>query len=63
MFMSTVTVLDVFSAWVTIKYHALEMCVLLQVSFATTLLNIFKIDQKRVIAKIKRVPVFLKHSV
>jgi len=38
-----------------------EMCVLLQISFAAILPNIFKIGQQhRVIANIKRVPVTCK---
>jgi len=68
MFKSTVAVLGVFSAWVTIKYHAsimkfeifkFEMCVLLQISFAAILPNIFKIGKNtQSNRKNKRVPVF-----
>ena len=65
MFMSTVVLLDVFSAWITITYHARiniksEMCFCLKF-FATILPNIFKIGQQhtsRVIANKKRVSVF-----
>jgi len=47
--MSTVAVLDVFLARLTIKHHTsirFDMRVLLQISFATILPNILKIEQQ-----------------